>query len=118
MVLGIYYLTAVDRKESKPDFGDRSRTFSALPDVLNAFDERHLKIHEWVWVRFSGELDDDDEGETPIKEETLSDGTRIEQWKYRRDRLDEDGALISRYILTTVGRVVMNTTIISSVGVV
>jgi len=46
--------------------------FSALPDVLNAFDERHLKIHEWVWVRFSGELDDDDEGETPIKEETLS----------------------------------------------
>jgi len=27
MVLGIYYLTAVDRKESKPDFGDRSRTF-------------------------------------------------------------------------------------------
>jgi len=26
-----YYLTAVDRKESKPDFGDRSRPSSALP---------------------------------------------------------------------------------------
>jgi DNA-directed RNA polymerase subunit beta' len=116
MVLGIYYLTAVDRKETKPEFGDRSRTFAGLPDVLNAFDERHLAIHEWVWVRFSGETDDDDEGDAPIKKETLSDGTHIEQWKYRRDRLDEDGGLISRYILTTVGRVVMNTTIIASVG--
>ncbi|MEY4772030.1 MAG: hypothetical protein RLZZ346_1285, partial [Cyanobacteriota bacterium] len=44
------------------------------------------------------------------------DGTRIEQWNYRRDRLDEDGALISRYVLTTVGRVVMNSTIIDSVA--
>jgi DNA-directed RNA polymerase subunit beta' len=51
-----------------------------------------------------------------VKEETLSDGTRIEQWNYRRDRLDEDGALISRYLLTTVGRVVMNSTIIDAVA--
>jgi DNA-directed RNA polymerase subunit beta' len=51
-----------------------------------------------------------------MKEETLSDGTRIEQWKYRRDRFDEDGALISRYLLTTVGRVVINHTIIDAVA--
>jgi len=48
--------------------------------------------------------------------ETLKDGTRIEEWTYRRDRLDEDGGLISRYILTTVGRVVMNHTIIDAVA--
>jgi DNA-directed RNA polymerase subunit beta' len=84
--------------------------------VLNAFDEKHLDLHQWVWVRFSGEVDDDDEAESPLKRETLSDGTRIEQWKYRRDRFDEDGALISRYLLTTVGRVVMNTTIIDAVA--
>jgi DNA-directed RNA polymerase subunit beta' len=116
MVLGIYYLTAVDRKESKPNFGDRSRTFAGLNDVINAFEERHLDLHQWVWVRFSGEVDDDDEGEAPVHEETLSDGTRIEQWKYRRDRFDEDGALITRYLLTTVGRVVMNRTIIDAVA--
>jgi DNA-directed RNA polymerase subunit beta' len=116
MVLGIYYLTAVDRKESKPGFGDRSRTFAGLNDVINAFEERHLDLHQWVWVRFSGEVDDDDEGDTPVHEETLSDGTRIEQWKYRRDRFDEDGALITRYLLTTVGRVVMNRTIIDAVA--
>jgi DNA-directed RNA polymerase subunit beta' len=69
-----------------------------------------------VWVRFSGEVEDDDEAEAPQKEETLSDGTRIEQWKYRRDRFDEDDALISRYLLTTVGRVVINHTIIDAVA--
>jgi len=51
-----------------------------------------------------------------VNSETLSDGTKLEQWTYRRDRIDEDGALISRYILTTVGRVVMNHTIIDAVA--
>ena len=73
-------------------------------------------MHDWVWVRFSGEVDSEDEGKEPVHSETLSDGTRIEQWNYRRDRLDEDGALISRYLLTTVGRVVMNSTIIDAVA--
>jgi DNA-directed RNA polymerase subunit beta' len=118
MVLGIYYLTALNRKESQPAFGDRSRTFAGLADVLNAFDEKHLTLHNWIWVRFTGEIDDDDESDVPLKQETLRDGTRIEQWKYRRDRFDEDGALISRYLLTTVGRVVMNVTIIDAVAAV
>jgi DNA-directed RNA polymerase subunit beta' len=116
MVLGAYYLTAVDRDKAKPEFGDRSRTFAGLDDVLSAFEEKHLTLHDWVWVRFSGEVESDDEDRAPQKEETLSDGTRIEQWKYRRDRFDEDGALISRYLLTTVGRVVINHTIIDAVA--
>ena len=116
MVLGSYYLTAVQPGNAKPEFGDRSRTFAGLRDVLAAFDEKHLTMHDWVWVRFNGEVDSEDEAKEPIKEETLSDGTRIEQWNYRRDRLDEDGALISRYVLTTVGRVVMNSTIIDAVA--
>ncbi len=69
-----------------------------------------------MWVRFNGEVQDDEELDAPSKSESLSDGTRIEEWSYRRDRFDEDGALISRYILTTVGRVVMNHTIIDAVA--
>ena len=84
--------------------------------MLNAFDEKHLTLHDWVWVRFSGSTDDEDEDSKPQKEETLSDGTRIEQWKYRRDRFDEEGGLISRYLLTTVGRCVMNRTIMDAVA--
>ena len=116
MVLGAYYLTAVDRARVRPEFGDRSRTFSDLSDVIAAFEEKYLHLHDWVWVRFNGQVDDDDEVETPLKEETLSDGTRIEQWRQRRDRFDEEGALISRYLLTTVGRVVINQTILGAVA--
>ena len=115
MVLGAYYLTATRQERSMPEFGDRSCTFANLEDVCNAFEEKRITLHDWVWVRFNGAVDSDDEGKEPIKSETLSDGTRVEQWKYRRDRLDEDGALISRYLLTTTGRVVMNRTIIDAV---
>jgi DNA-directed RNA polymerase subunit beta' len=116
MVLGSYYLTALQPQMHPIEFGDRSRTFSSLEDVIHAFEDKRITLHDWVWVRFNGDVDDEDEREEPIKSETLSDGTRFEQWTYRRDRFDEDGALISRYILTTVGRVVMNYTIIDAVA--
>jgi DNA-directed RNA polymerase subunit beta' len=67
-------------------------------------------------VRFNGEVDTEGEAAEPTVTDTLSDGTRIEQWLFRRDRFDEDGALISRYLLTTVGRVVINHTIIDAVA--
>jgi DNA-directed RNA polymerase subunit beta' len=116
MVLGSYYLTALQPHMHPIEFGDRSRTYSSLEDVIHAYEDNRITLHDWVWVRFNGEVDDEDEREEPIKSETLSDGTRFEQWTYRRDRFDEDGALISRYILTTVGRVVMNYTIIDAVA--
>jgi DNA-directed RNA polymerase subunit beta' len=116
MVLGAYYLTAEQPGSHKPDFGDRSRTFAGLGDVISAFEEKHLSLHDWIWVRFNGDVESDDEDKQPQSQQTLSDGTRVEQWKYRRDRIDEDGALISRYLLTTVGRVVINNVIIDAVG--
>jgi DNA-directed RNA polymerase subunit beta' len=116
MVLGSYYLTALQPQMHPVEFGDRSRTYSSLEDVIHAFEDDRITLHDWVWVRFNGEVEDEDEREEPITSETLSDGTRFEQWTYRRDRFDEDGALISRYILTTVGRVVMNHTIIDAVA--
>jgi len=52
----------------------------------------------------------------PQKIEELQDGSRLEIWNFRRDRFDSQNNLISRFILTTVGRVVMNFTIIDSVS--
>jgi DNA-directed RNA polymerase subunit beta' len=116
MVLGSYYLTAIQPHANQPNFGDHSHTYASLEDVLQALEDKRIDLHDWVWVRFSGEIDDDDELKKPRKLETLKDGTTIEEWTFRRDRLDQDGSLISRYILTTVGRVVMNHTIIDAVA--
>ena len=52
----------------------------------------------------------------PQKIEELEDGSRLEIWNLKRDRFDSQNNLISRYLLTTVGRVVMNHTIIDSVS--
>ena len=68
-----------------------------------------------MWVRFNGAVEDEDEMSNPQKIKELEDGSRLEIWNLRRDRFDQNN-LISRFVLTTVGRVVMNYTIIDSVS--
>jgi len=116
MVLGSYYLTALQPNYKKPDFGDNKTTFASLEDVIFAFEDKRICLHEWVWVRFNGEVEDEDEMTVPQKTKELEDGSRLEIWKLRRDRFDSQNQLLSRFILTTVGRVVMNYTIIDSVS--
>ena len=53
---------------------------------------------------------------TALMADNLKDGSRLEIWNLRRDRFDSQNNLISRFVLTTVGRVVMNYTIIDSVS--
>ena len=53
---------------------------------------------------------------SPQKTQELEDGSRLEIWNLRRDRFDSENNLISRFVLTTVGRVVMNYTIMDSVS--
>ena len=100
-----------------PPFGNNEKTYASLEDVIFAFEDKRLSLHEWVWVRFNGEVEDEDEMSNPQKTEELEDGSRIELWNLRRDRFDSQNNLISRFVLTTVGRVVMNYTIIDSVSV-
>ena len=116
MVLGSYYLTALQPDYKKPIFGETQNTFASLEDVIFAFEDKRLELHEWVWLRFNGEVEDDDESNEPREIKELEDGTRLEQWNFRRDRFNSQNELISRFILTTVGRVVMNHTIIDSVS--
>ena len=73
-------------------------------------------IRDRVWVRFNGEVEDEDEMRSPQKTQELEDGSKLEIWNLRRDRFDSNNNLISRFVLTTVGRVVMNYTIIDSVS--
>ena len=116
MVLGSYYLTALQPNYQKPNFGDSNITFASLEDVIFAFEDKRLSLHEWIWVRFNGEVEDEDESKKPHESKEFEDGSKLEIWTYRRDKFDSENNLISRYILTTVGRVVMNHTIIDSVS--
>ena len=87
-----------------------------MEDVIFAFEDKRVGLHEWVWVRFNGDVDDDEELNEPKEHKEFEDGSRLEIWNFRRDRFDSQNSLITRFILTTVGRVVMNHTIIDSVS--
>jgi len=112
MVLGAYYLTAESPHSTrKPPYGSHRHTYASLADVSGAYDQELLNLHDWVWVRFHGEVDNPDEAARPHRVEHFKDGTRLEHWKFRCDRFDSGGHLFSRMILTTVGRAVINHTI-------
>ena len=61
MVLGSYYLTAIQPQANQPKFGDYSNTYASLEDVLQALEDKRIDLHDWVWARFPGEIVDDDE---------------------------------------------------------
>lgn len=105
MVLGCYYLTAENPK--LPDYSDRY--YANFQDVVMAYEQGHLPLHAFVWVRYDGEVDDGDTSEPRIT--TYEDGSRLLEYPLRRIKEDANGQLISQYIRTTPGRIIYNQTI-------
>jgi len=62
-------------KYHKPNYGDNKTTLASLEDEIYAFVNKRLDLHEWVWVRFNGEVEDEDEMSNPQKIEELEDGS-------------------------------------------
>jgi DNA-directed RNA polymerase subunit beta' len=107
MVLGCYYLTA--RNPALTDL--RDRYFSNLEDVVRAYDRRELDIHNFVWVRYDGLMESEDDEKEPLETIDNGDGTTTRLYKYRRIRETSTGELLSQYIFTTPGRIIYNKTI-------
>jgi DNA-directed RNA polymerase subunit beta' len=107
MVLGCYYLTARDPKLEER----RDRFFSDLDDVIMAFEQGDLKLHTFVWVRYSGLMESDDPEKEPLEVKDHGDGTITRIYKYRRVRETSDGQVLSQYIFTTPGRIIYNKTV-------
>jgi DNA-directed RNA polymerase subunit beta' len=107
MVLGCYYLTARN-PALKPK---NHRNFSTLEDAVLAYDRGDLKLHDFIWVRFEGEIESEDSDREPIEVQDHGDDGRTDIYKYRRCRYGKDGELLSQFIFTTPGRIIYNKTI-------
>jgi len=104
MVLGCYYLTA-----DNPLFTNKeSRYLANFDDVVLAYEQRKLNLHEYVWVRYEGPMETDEPDTEPISVRTEDDGTVTKIYKFQRTRETADGKPISRYIRTTPGRIIYN----------
>ncbi|ERN39850.1 DNA-directed RNA polymerase, gamma subunit [Rubidibacter lacunae KORDI 51-2] len=107
MVLGCYYLTAKNPAVQ----AERDRYYSSLEDVIRAFGQGLVNIHEFIWVRFNGPVETDTPDDEVLDSETLADGTVLRHYRERRVRETAEGEVLSQFIRTTPGRVIYNKTI-------
>ncbi len=112
MVLGCYYLTAENPKATKGE----GRYFADLDDAIIAYHQAEIHIHAYIWVRFDGIVETDEPDEKVLEENTTDEGVVTRTYRMRRERRNASGDLISRYIKTTVGRVIYNKTIIDALA--
>jgi DNA-directed RNA polymerase subunit beta' len=106
MVLGCYYLTA-----RNPALPETDRYFANLEDAVRAYDRAELNIHSFIWVRYDGLMESDDDEKEPLETISGGDGTITKLYKYRRIRETSTGEMLSQYIFTTPGRIIYNKTI-------
>ena len=105
MVIGCYYLTTTNITNLK----NSNHYFASLDDVLLALDREIVDLHASIWVRHSVEIPTNEE----FKVKNLPDGSTLKVSSQYQIHLDTDDSVISSFIRTTPGRVLMNKTIMN-----
>ena len=101
MVLGCYYLTVDNIKHLLGS----NHYFADLNDVILAYNQDHIEIHTSIWVRYKNKIS---KPFNCIKKVTLKDQSYIEYYENLQIRKDKNGEIITQYLKTTTGRVLLN----------
>lgn len=104
MVLGCYYLTANNIK----GLLGSNYYFANLEDVILAYNQDKIEIHTCIWIRYT---DENYERSDLQKRVVLADNSVIEYYENLQIRKDSNGEVITQYLQTTTGRVILNYTI-------
>jgi DNA-directed RNA polymerase subunit beta' len=107
MVLGCYYLTA----ENPTQQNKQAYYFSNLEDVLLAYNSNKIPLHSYIWVRFDGVVDSDN---NLIEIQRQDDKTEIHIFDDRIIKKRETGEILVQYLLTTPGRILLNKVLLDS----
>jgi DNA-directed RNA polymerase subunit beta' len=107
MVLGCYYLTTHNPSQQKK----QAYYFSSLDDAILAYECKKIALHSYVWVRFDGEVEDEN---IKIKTTHLKDKCNLTIFTERMIKTNEEDQIITQYILTTPGRILLNKTLFDS----
>ncbi|MBD2104862.1 DNA-directed RNA polymerase subunit gamma [Leptolyngbya sp. FACHB-261] len=117
MVLGCYYLTVSTPNSGDPEkMSGAGRHFANLDDVVIAYEQKQISLHAYVWVRFDGEVEDEEKNHEPEITRDETTGVVVKQYKNRRVREDAEGNVIAQSIRTTPGRIILNKTILASLA--
>jgi DNA-directed RNA polymerase subunit beta' len=100
MVLGCFYLTADNPSQQKKG----EHYFSNFDDVVMAYQQLELNLHTFIWVKYEGEIDSSGED---FFEKKFDDTSHLTS-HYLQIKKDADGNILTQYIRTTPGRVLLN----------
>jgi DNA-directed RNA polymerase subunit beta' len=104
MVLGCYYLTVNNIRKLLGS----NHYFANLDDVILAYSQNKIEIHTVIWVRLNHQEYSHLKQQKKI---ILSDNSVIERYDNLQIRKDSKGKVITQYLQTTTGRVILNYTI-------
>jgi DNA-directed RNA polymerase subunit beta' len=100
MVLGCYYLTANNPSQQT----DVDHYFAKFDDVLMAYQQSVIALHTFVWVKYDGPLLQN----TNDWKESNFVNTNVYTSPYVQEKKDLDGRILTKYIRTTPGRIMLN----------
>ena len=95
-----YYLTANNPSQQSSE----NYYFSGFDDMLMAYQQGQIGLHTFAWVRFDGVVDQPsyDTNEHNVE------NNNIFVSPYELIKRDQNNVLVSKYIRTTPGRILLN----------
>nr|WCH56122.1 RNA polymerase b-subunit [Calliblepharis sp.] len=109
MVLGCYYLTSNNPASQK----GQGQYFCDLDDALKAYQQQKIDLHAFIWVRFNGLLESDND-EDLIKQYSDNHGIITFVFPNKIVKKNSNNKILVEYMRTTVGRILFNNVIYES----
>jgi DNA-directed RNA polymerase subunit beta' len=104
MVLGCYYLTT----ENPKNLSLEQKLFYSFDEVLDAYYQYNLAIHTYVWVKSSRTIEFDENSIPTYELRIDQEGNSHLIFPNCYQVYDKHNELISQYVRTTIGRVLLN----------
>ena len=104
MVLGCYYLTANNPTQQTI----KEQYFSNFNDVIVAYQQTLLRLHTFVWVRYTYTHKDEFTLLSDSTKEKIFDDRRIYLSSELQIKTDLEKNILTKYLRTTPGRILLN----------
>ena len=104
MILGCYYLTTTNVRTYKLI----ENYFTDLDDVIRAYYQKKIDLHNFVWVRWNDFLENGIDFEKPLEIRIHLSGNTVQIYSTYQKFLDMNGNTLSQFIRTTPGRILLH----------
>ena len=102
IVLGCHYLTILNNQNYHKNY-----YFANFDAVMVAFDQNLINLHSVIWVKYNGSIQFD-KTSFFIKTYNIENNISVDLYTNYQIRKNNFGEIVSNYILTTPGRIIMN----------